>query len=153
VVVSGDNVFLGYWPDITRPKSFNTEDVGVIKNGQLILKGRTKNLVVYPSGDKVFCEDVEYIASKISGVEDCCAVGVETSSGIQLHCVIKGDANLLGREQAIKEAINKGLPFGVRLDKVVCVGRDDFPYTHTLKPDRRRIQELCVTNASALLPG
>lgn len=153
VIVSGENVFLGYWPEISQPISFNTEDVGVIKDGQLMLKGRTKNLVVYPSGDKVFCEDVEYIANKISSIEDCCVVGVETASGIQLHCVIKGEQGLRVQEESIKHAINKSLPFGVRLEKVVSVSRDDFPYTHTLKPDRRRILELCVTSASTSLPN
>jgi long-chain acyl-CoA synthetase len=154
MVVEGENIFLGYWPNVTRPKSFNTEDVAVRdKRGQLFIKGRTKNLIIYPSGDKIFCEDIEHIAGQIPGVEDCCVVSVPGEQGIELHCAVKGEAKLSARTESIQETINNKLPFGVRLDKVTFVSREDFPYTHTLKANRQRIQALCLTSAKASTPN
>jgi long-chain acyl-CoA synthetase len=154
MVISGANLFLGYWPHIRRPKTFNTEDVAVRDSmGRLHIRGRTKNLVVYPSGDKIFCEDIEYIANQIPGVEDCCAVSIPSKTGIQLHCAVKGDHSLKSQEVSIREAINKKLPFGVHVDGVTFIHRDDFPYTHTLKANRQRIQAICLTSASEGVQG
>jgi long-chain acyl-CoA synthetase len=148
VIVRGDNVFMGYWPATVRPTFFNTEDVAVrTRSGAFTLLGRTKNLIVYPSGDKIFCEDVEYIASQVPGVEDACAVEVASSAGVTVHCAVKGDSALRAREDEVMRMINSKLPLGIRLDKVIALERERFPYTHTLKPDRKAIQAICTTSA------
>lgn len=152
--VKGKNVFLGYWPNVTRPAVFNTEDVVVVNStGSYVLKGRTKNLIIYPSGDKIFCEDIEQIANQIPGVEDCCVVSIPSNGSIQLHGAIKGESKLKGNEESIKQSVNKHLPFGIRLDRVIFLEQKDFPYTHTLKANRQKVQALCVTTASASLPN
>ncbi len=154
IMVQGENLFLGYWPAIDRPGVFNTEDVAIqAANGSFVLRGRTKNLVVYPSGDKIFCEDIEHIANQIPDVEDSCVVEIFSPNGITLHCAVKGGPALSGRESEITENINAQLPFGIRLERVVLFEREEFPYTHTLKPNRKAIQELCSTNVPASTRG
>lgn len=154
LIVSGKNIFLGYWPDITRPYVFNTEDVVDKKaNGSYVLKGRTKNLIVYPSGDKIFSEDIEQIASQLPHIEDCCVVAIPSSSGVQLYCAIRGESTLRGKEESIKQDVNKKLPFGIRLDRIVFIERADFPYTHTLKANRQKVLAMCTTISSTSLPN
>lgn len=138
LVVSGDNVFLGYYPNYNN-KEFNTGDViDFDENNNLILKGRTKNLIIWQTGDKIFAEDLEYIISSITNTEEVCVVHTLKQDVPVIYCAIKS-------EQAITidlDHLHSRLPNNIKIEKVTLFNSTDFPYTHTLKPNRQKILEL-----------
>ncbi len=67
LLVKGDNVMLGYYknPNATRdvidPEGwFHTGDMGTIdKQGYIYIKGRCKNMILGPSGQNIYPEEIE----------------------------------------------------------------------------------------------
>ncbi|MDR2292200.1 MAG: AMP-binding protein [Prevotellaceae bacterium] len=67
IIVKGENVFLGYYknPEATEKAFdadgwFHTGDLGVIdKDGYLYIKGRSKNMILGPSGQNIYPEEIE----------------------------------------------------------------------------------------------
>jgi long-chain acyl-CoA synthetase len=67
VIVKGDNVMLGYYKNQEATKEVLTEDgwlytgdMGVLdKDNHLFLKGRTKNMILGPSGQNIYPEEIE----------------------------------------------------------------------------------------------
>lgn len=64
--VKGGNVMLGYYKNEAATKSvmrdgwLNTGDLGIIdKDGFLFLKGRSKNMILGPSGQNIYPEEIE----------------------------------------------------------------------------------------------
>lgn len=69
IVAKGPNVMLGYFKDpvqtaevFTQDGWFKTGDLGVIdKDGYLFIKGRLKNMILGPSGENIYPEEIEAI--------------------------------------------------------------------------------------------
>ncbi len=140
ILVKGPSVFYGYWPNRHRHEWFNTEDQGYINNrGHLVLTGRTKNLIVYPNGDKLFLEDVERVADSLSEVEESCVLYSPQDFNGVFSMVVKV-ANGFG-EASIKDRILSQLPSTVRIDRIINIFPRDLPRTHTLKLNRHKIYE------------
>ena len=75
VTIRGDNVTAGYYRDparsaamITRDGWLSTGDLGFIWDGQLVIAGRAKDLVII-NGQNHYPHDLERIAAKVSGIE------------------------------------------------------------------------------------
>jgi long-chain acyl-CoA synthetase len=81
VIVKGPNVMKGYYrdPELTRAAFttekdacgagwFKTGDLGVIKKYKgrmrLSLKGRSKNMILGPSGENIYPEDIEFVLNQ-----------------------------------------------------------------------------------------
>jgi long-chain acyl-CoA synthetase len=69
--VKGDNVMKGYYKDPERTKQmfsedgwFKTGDLGILKDGYLYICGRLKNMIVGPSGENIYPEEVENIINE-----------------------------------------------------------------------------------------
>ncbi|HVD91273.1 MAG TPA: AMP-binding protein [Vicinamibacterales bacterium] len=82
ILVRGDNVTSGYYnaPEETRAAFqdgwFHTGDIGELDaEGQLLIRGRKKELIVTPEGLNVFPEDVERALNDQPGVQDSAVVG------------------------------------------------------------------------------
>jgi long-chain acyl-CoA synthetase len=79
ILVKGDNLFEGYWPDADDGPVdgwFATGDVGIIDGeGDLFLVDRLKELVIV-SGFNVYPSEVEEVLSEVDGVEEAAVVGV-----------------------------------------------------------------------------
>lgn len=78
VVVKGSNVMIGYYKDPELTKEMFTED-GWLKtgdlgylhpNGFLELRGRLKNMIVGPSGENIYPEDIEDVINTHAHVVD-----------------------------------------------------------------------------------
>ena len=96
ILVRGPTVFDGYWkdPDATAAVMadgwYRTGDVGYHdSSGNLVLSGRTKNIIVLPNGLNVFPEDIENALSEV-GLQQ--AVVVETAPGRIEAIVLSPDA-------------------------------------------------------------
>ena len=72
VLVNGENVFLGYYNNEMATRDafvdgwFRTGDMGVIDNdGYLYLKGRSKSMILGPSGQNIYPEEIESILNNM----------------------------------------------------------------------------------------
>ncbi|MEG1999672.1 MAG: AMP-binding protein, partial [Bacteroidales bacterium] len=75
--IKGDNVMLGYYKNENTTKSvmndgwLNTGDLGIIdKDGFLFLKGRSKNMILGPSGQNIYPEEIEDQLNNLSFVNE-----------------------------------------------------------------------------------
>ena len=137
VVAQGDNVFYGYWPKQHRDRKFSTGDLGRFdKRGNLILVGRSKNLVIFPTGDKIFLEDIEKIADGLEGIGESCAANLGDDISPHIHLfAVTGDDEL----DNLRESINAKLPFGIQIKTISKARIEALPRTHTLKLSRKQI--------------
>ena len=81
VLVKGDNVFLGYYKNEMATKDsfvdgwFRTGDMGVIDgDGYLYLKGRCKSMILGPSGQNIYPEEIESILNNMPYVVESLVV-------------------------------------------------------------------------------
>ena len=66
VQVKGDNVFLGYYNN-----RFKTGDMGVMdSDGYLFLRGRSKCMILGPSGQNIYPEELEAVINNVNYVVD-----------------------------------------------------------------------------------
>ena len=78
VLVKGANVFLGYYKNEEATASvfdkdgwFHTGDMGVMdKEGFLFLKGRSKCMILGPSGQNIYPEEIEGVINNVTYVVD-----------------------------------------------------------------------------------
>ena len=78
VLVKGANVFLGYYKNDEATASvfdkdgwFHTGDMGVMdKEGFLFLKGRSKCMILGPSGQNIYPEEIEGVINSVTYVVD-----------------------------------------------------------------------------------
>ena len=80
IVVRGDNLFSGYWPDGEGGPDaegwWATGDVGFLdRSGDLFLVDRVKELVIV-SGFNVYPVEVEDVIEEVAGVTDAAVIGV-----------------------------------------------------------------------------
>ena len=76
ILVKGPSVMRGYYNDDEQTKSvftedgwFRTGDLGVLdENDYLYIKGRLKNMILGPSGENIYPEQIEYIINENDSV-------------------------------------------------------------------------------------
>ena len=90
ILVRGDNVTSGYYhraeetAEAFQDGWFHTGDIGALeKNGELVIKGRKKEMIVTPEGLNVFPEDVESVLNRQPGVRDSAVIGTD-----RVHAVL-----------------------------------------------------------------
>jgi 1-acyl-sn-glycerol-3-phosphate acyltransferase len=96
VLVQGPNVMAGYWHDpertaeVLRDGWLHTGDLATIDSqGNLSITGRAKDLIVLPSGLKVWPQDVEEVLRAEPAVRDAAIMGVPTATGgLKLHAYL-----------------------------------------------------------------
>ncbi|MBQ0127218.1 MAG: AMP-binding protein [Bacteroidales bacterium] len=78
IQVRGDNVFLGYYKNeeatgmsFTEDGWFRTGDMGVVdKDGYLYLRGRSKCMILGPSGQNIYPEELEAVINNVQYVTE-----------------------------------------------------------------------------------
>ena len=166
IQVSGPTIFEGYWQDpeataavMTDDGWYKTGDVGRYdERGNLVLMGRTKNIIVLPNGLNVYPEDIENVLADV-GLQQ--AVAIETAPGRIEAVVLSPDAPpmitpnspapsppqneeevaaLRARIEPLIKAANARLGQHQRLHGFRIWPDADFPRTHTLKIKRSEVQ-------------
>jgi len=141
ILVRGDNVTQGYLGSHAPPADFEngwlrTGDIGEMDaDGQLIIRGRKKDVIVTSAGMNVFPEDVEEVLKRIPGVRDAAVVGPD-----QVHAVL-----VLAPGTAPAEVVsqaNQGLEAHQRIQRVSVWPEGDLPRAEgTGKLKRRAVAE------------
>lgn len=139
VLVKGANVFLGYYRNeeatsavFTEDGWFRTGDMGVIDNdGCLFLKGRSKCMILGPSGQNIYPEEVETVLNSQPYVVD--SLVIEDNGGLTALVYpdfrmgetdgMNQDALIRHFEDALSD-INKELPNYARLKKIEVMSED-----------------------------
>ena len=139
IQVKGKNVFLGYFKNeeataevLTEDGWFRTGDMGVLDaEGSLFIKGRTKCMILGPSGQNIYPEEVETVINSQPYVVD--SLVVEDNGG--LTALIYPDFQQGARDGMNQEAfvkymegalaeLNKELPNYAKLKKIEVMSED-----------------------------
>ena len=139
IQVKGANVFLGYFKNedataevLTEDGWFRTGDMGVMdEDGSLFIKGRTKCMILGPSGQNIYPEEVETVINSQPYVVD--SLVVEDNGG--LTALIYPDFQQGSREGMTQDAfikymegtladLNKELPNYAKLKKIEVMSED-----------------------------
>ena len=138
ILVCGENITPGYWraPEETA-KAFDgdwyrTGDLGYFDDeGFLHIQGRMKDMIVLPSGQNVFPEDIQAVLTKHPHVTDATVVGLVKGSSVEVHAAL-----ILDNADTAPEAVswtNGQLAEQQRIRGFTIWPDEDFPRTHTLK--------------------
>ncbi len=135
VQVKGSNVFLGYYKNeeataksFTDDGWFRTGDMGIVDSeGYLFLKGRSKCMILGPSGQNIYPEELEAVVNNVTYVVDSLVIddnGVLTALVYpDLH---QGEMDGLTRD-ALEKRISEGLPeINKRLPTYAQIRRIEF---------------------------
>lgn len=82
ILVRGDNVMLGYYKNpestaqaIDKDGWLHTGDLGIIDaEGNLFIKGRSKNMLLGPSGQNIYPEEIEEQLNNLPFVAECIVI-------------------------------------------------------------------------------
>lgn len=143
VLVRGPNVTRGYLgtDDSARPQGwFRTGDVGELDaDGRLRIRGRLKDVIVTPEGEKVFPEDVEPVIARAPGVREACVLGLPDAGGEHVHAVLLMEAGA-DPEEAV-QAANERLQPRQRIRDYTLWSDEDLPRTSTGKIRKGIVRE------------
>ncbi|HUG48441.1 MAG TPA: AMP-binding protein, partial [Candidatus Limnocylindria bacterium] len=171
ILVSGPTLFQGYWQDpaataaVMEDGWYHTGDVGRFdERGNLVLMGRTRNIIVLPNGFNIFPEDIENVLEEVGLAQ---AIVLETTPGRIEAVVLSPDAPPMitpnnpappppatdDERKALEERIdglvrqaNKRLGQHQRIDAWRLWPEQDFPRTHTLKIKRGEVHDWAATD-------
>ena len=139
IQVKGANVFLGYYKNeeataevLTEDGWFRTGDMGVLdEDGALFIKGRTKCMILGPSGQNIYPEEVETVINCQPYVVD--SLVVEDNGGLTALIYpnfqqgakdgMKQDAFIKYIEGTLAD-LNKELPNYAKLKKIEVMSED-----------------------------
>ena len=82
IVVKGDNVMRGYYKDYERTQSVFTKDgwfrtgdlASVDKRGRYSIKGRMGSVIIGPSGENIYPEEIESVINNINDISESLVV-------------------------------------------------------------------------------
>lgn len=82
IIAKGPNVMLGYYKDPVRTRSvftgdgwFRTSDIAVQdEKGRFYIKGRNSNMILGPSGENIYPEEIENVLNNVEGVGESIVV-------------------------------------------------------------------------------
>ena len=144
ILVRGENVTPGYWRASEETAAafdgdwYRTGDLGYFDHeGFLHIQGRLKDMIVLPSGQNVFPEDIQTVLTKHPNVTDATVVGLTRGSSVEVHAaLILDDA---GTASEVVSWTNDQLAEQQRIKGFTVWPDEDFPRTHTLKVKNRLV--------------
>lgn len=154
IIAKGPNVMMGYYnnEELTRESFtedgwFKTGDLGVIEKRRLSIKGRSKTMILGPSGENIFPETIETMINSRPYVQESLVLSNEGG----LAALIKLDVELMAKNLRVsvhdakesamtylshlKDEVNKELSSFSRI-REVTLQDEPFQRTPTLKIKR-----------------
>jgi len=151
LVTRGDQVMLGYYKDPTRTKSMFTEDgwlrtndlASIDEKGRYSIKGRLNNMILGPSGENIYPEEIEKVLNEIDEVAESLVLDRdgklvalvqfdENVLGYKLSNEAKVLENLEAKKKAILESVNKVVGKSSKISSVEVM-EEPFEKTATMK--------------------
>lgn len=113
IIAKGDNVMLGYYRDPERTRKvlsddgwFKTNDLACVDSkGRFYIKGRLNNMILGPSGENIYPEEIEQVINNFGGVEE--SLVMERNG--KLIALVKFDENVLNWNQASEDKFFENL--------------------------------------------
>jgi long-chain acyl-CoA synthetase len=148
VLARGPNRFVGYWqnPEATSAAIdaegwYHTGDLGELsEDGYLTLRGRKKDMIALPDGQKVYPDDVEAILIADDRIRDSAVVGLDgDGSGVRVHAVLLLDDASVA-EAVVRDA-NARLAGHQQIRDWSVWPEEDFPRTPSMKVKKRLVLE------------
>ena len=160
IVAKGDNVMLGYYRDPERTRSvlnddgwFRTHDLACMDSkGRYYIKGRLGNMIVGPSGENIYPEEIEEVINTIRGVNESLVFQkdgklvalVKFDDDIvdweQLEREEKFFENLEARKKAVMDFVNKHVSKQSNISEVDAM-KENFEKTATNKIRRYKYKD------------
>ena len=147
VVARGPNVMIGYTDDEATKRTIDAEgwlhtgDLGRIdRKGRLEIVGRIKDIVVSPTGENVYPDDVEKRLGDVPGVTELAVVGVDVRGSERLACLAVPRSDRETARSSLRRAIDE-LPFGQR-PTIVHLYDAPLPRTATRKVKRDEVRAI-----------
>lgn len=153
ICISGPNVMKGYFRDSTataeaiRNGWLHTGDIGHLdKEGDLIISGRIKEMIVTASGKKAMPADIEQRYKGIPGILEMAVLGMKSLNqiGEEIHAAIIVDQQVCD-EREIEDRIvevSKTVPMHLRIHQLHFVSQ--IPKTSTMKVKRNELRILLM---------
>jgi long-chain acyl-CoA synthetase len=162
ILARGPGRFAGYWknPEATAAAIdaegwYHTGDLGAFtKDGMLTFRGRKKDMLALPDGQKVYAEDVEAVLKDDPRVKDAAIVGWPLGAALRVHAVLLLEDSA-DEEAVIRDANGKLAPHQ-QIRGSTAWPDPDLPRTTTLKvrkPDILSRLEDLERPASAPIPA
>ncbi len=163
IVAKGPNVMLGYYKDPIRTKSvftedgwFRTNDLAVQdEKGRFYIKGRRNNMILGPSGENIYPEEIESVINNVSGVTE--SIVVERNGRLvalvqldenMIEWDKEGEDNFYEKLDSVKEKIQKMVNKNVNKTSQVSsveVMKEPFEKTATQKIRRFKYKDSAPT--------
>jgi long-chain acyl-CoA synthetase len=160
ICIRGPILMKGYFKDDEATRQvmsngwFHSGDLGFIRqDGNLVITGRSKDVIVLASGKNVYPEEIEAHYSGSAYVKELCVMGVPEGSGgpegEKLHAVVvpnmdefrsRGQTNITEMIQLELESLSRQLPSYYRVLSF-SVRNEALPRTVTRKLKRFEIQQ------------
>ena len=159
IQVRGPNVTVGYWEDPEQTAAvfeddwYRTGDQGFLNpDGVLHIQGRTRDMIVLPSGLNVFPDDIETVLRRHQDVSDACVIGLSRGHRTEVHAVYIGIDHELASQ--VTKWANSQLSDHQRIRGFTVWPAEDFPRTHTMKVKKNEVAEalMAQTNQTPVTP-
>lgn len=157
ILVKGENITPGYYnaPEETARAFehgwYKTGDLGYFdEEGFLHIQGRVKDMIVLPSGQNVFPQDIQSILLKHPHIKDAVVVGLPRGTSVEVHAALLLDSSGSAREAV--EWANSQLAEQQRVRGFTIWPDEDFPRTHTLKVKNQVLIDTILGGADQSVP-
>ncbi len=158
LLVRGPNRFQGYWqaPEATAAAIdadgwYHTGDLGSLSpDGVLTLRGRKKDMLALPDGQKVYPEDVEAVLVRDPRVIDGAVVGWPVGRDLKVHAVLLLEDPT--QAAAVVRDANSKLGAHQQIRGFTVWPDEDLPRTHALKVKKFVVLERLATMAASERP-
>jgi len=150
VVVKGDNVMAGYYKDEENTKAafttkedscgegyFKTGDLGCLSEEKSIvrlsLKGRNKNMILGPSGENIYPEDIEFVLNQNVHITE--SLVVMGKKGLRAIIKVRDNVHLKREElqSQIKAYINERVSRSSRIEEIDFISEFEKTATQKIK--------------------
>lgn len=141
---SGPSVFNGYYKNPAKTAAvlidgwFNTEDMGEFDEaGFLHIKGRKKYMILSPSGQNVYPEDIESVLNNLPEVKDSCVINLND----KIHAVLLLNEQVQTAPADIINSANNKLASYQYINSYTTWPLEDFPRTATRKIKKNEVAD------------
>ena len=147
IQVRGPNIMLGYYNDIEKTKEvftsdgwLRTGDLGCLdKKGRLFIRGRLKALILGPSGENIYPEEIEGLLGSSHLVEDALVYSGQKGELVALVRLTEAAKTAAGEIEYtledLRSWVNQKLSYFSRLSRIE-IKHEPFEKTPTLKIKR-----------------